>query len=147
MPGGSAVGLVSAPAARCSPCSPDTQAPHAHRGRLPPRFLHSSPTTRASHPAGRLSCHAVLAPTAPVPGRAGSRGAGAAMTAIAQHAAPRPVEDPHVVQTLLQTAEFSDDPEVLDGLARSEVTGEVLRKIAHIPDRKSTRLNSSHVAI
>src|SRR5699024_5308320 len=48
-------------------------------------------------------------------------------------AAPRPVEDPHVVQTLLQTAEFSDDPEVLDGLARSEVTGEVLRKIAHIP--------------
>lgn len=55
------------------------------------------------------------------------------MTAIAQHAAPRPVEDPHAVQALLRTAEFSVDPEVLDDLARSEVTGEVLRKIAHNP--------------
>ncbi|HEX7350585.1 hypothetical protein [Brachybacterium sp.] len=55
------------------------------------------------------------------------------MTTIAQHAAPRPVEDPHAVQTLLRTAEFSVDPEVLDDLARSEVAGEVLRKIAHNP--------------
>lgn len=55
------------------------------------------------------------------------------MTAIAQHAAPRPVEDPHAVQTLLQTAEFSVDSEVLDELARTEVPGEVLRKIAHNP--------------
>ena len=53
------------------------------------------------------------------------------MTAIVQHAAPRPVEDPHAVRTLLQTAEFSVDPEVLDDLARREVAGEVLRKIAH----------------
>lgn len=55
------------------------------------------------------------------------------MTAIAQHAAPRPVEDPHAVQTLLQTAEFSVDPAVLDNLARTDVPGEVLRKIAHNP--------------
>lgn len=52
------------------------------------------------------------------------------MTATAQHAAPRPVEDPHAVRTLLQTAEFSVDPEVLDDLARTDVPGEVLRKIA-----------------
>lgn len=55
------------------------------------------------------------------------------MTATAQHAAPRPVEDPHAVQTLLRTAEFSVDPAVLDDLARREVAGEVLRKIAHNP--------------
>jgi len=53
------------------------------------------------------------------------------MTAIAQHAAPRPVEDPHDVQMLLRTAEFSVDPAVLDDLARTDVPGEVLRKIAH----------------
>lgn len=55
------------------------------------------------------------------------------MTAIAQHAAPRTIEDPHAVQMLLRTAEFSVDPEVLDDLARTEVPGEVLRKIAHNP--------------
>lgn len=55
------------------------------------------------------------------------------MTAITQYAAPHPVAEPHAVQVLLRTAEFSDDPEVLDKLARSEVTGEVLRKIAHNP--------------
>ena len=53
------------------------------------------------------------------------------MTAIAQHAAPCPVEDPHTVQMLLRTAEFSVDPGVLDALASTEVPGEVLRKIAH----------------
>lgn len=55
------------------------------------------------------------------------------MTAIVQYAAPRSVEDPHAVQALLRTAEFSVDPEVLDDLARSKVAGEVLRKIAHNP--------------
>ncbi|WP_394216285.1 hypothetical protein [Brachybacterium vulturis] len=55
------------------------------------------------------------------------------MTAIAQHAAPHPFEDPHAVQTLLQTAELSVDPAVLDDLARTDVPGEVLRKIAHNP--------------
>lgn len=62
------------------------------------------------------------------------------MTATAQHAAPRPVEDPHAVRTLLQTAEFSVDPEALDDLARSEVPGEVLRKIAHNPATSSDTL-------
>lgn len=53
------------------------------------------------------------------------------MTAVAQHAAPHPFEDPHAVQMLLRTAEFSADPWVLDALARTEIPGEVLRKIAH----------------
>lgn len=51
------------------------------------------------------------------------------MTATAQHTEPRP----HVVIELLRTAEFSTDAETLDELARSEVPGEVLRKIAHNP--------------
>ncbi|MGP5079151.1 hypothetical protein ACTXKZ_13950 [Brachybacterium alimentarium] len=57
------------------------------------------------------------------------------MTAIAQHAAPHPhpCEDPHAVQILLCTAQFSDDAEVLDELARFAVTALVLRKIAHNP--------------
>ncbi|MGP5695155.1 hypothetical protein [Brachybacterium alimentarium] len=57
------------------------------------------------------------------------------MTAIAQHAAPHPHprEDPHAVQILLCTAQFSDDAEVLDELARFAVTALVLRKIAHNP--------------
>lgn len=55
------------------------------------------------------------------------------MAAIAQRIAPHPDEDPRAVQMLLRAAEFSVDPEVLDGLARTEVSGEVLRKIAHNP--------------
>lgn len=55
------------------------------------------------------------------------------MTAIVEHAASHPVAEPHAVQVLLRTAGFSDDPEVLDELARAEVPDEVLRKIAHNP--------------
>ena len=55
------------------------------------------------------------------------------MTAIDRHAAPHPVEDRRAVLVLLRTAEFSDDPEVLDDLARAEVAGNLLRKIAHNP--------------
>ena len=55
------------------------------------------------------------------------------MTAIDHHAAPHPVEDRHAVLMLLRTAEFSEDAEVLDDLARANVTSEVLRKIAHNP--------------
>ncbi|MGP9583894.1 MULTISPECIES: hypothetical protein [unclassified Brachybacterium] len=62
------------------------------------------------------------------------------MTAIVQHAAPHPVDEPPAVQVLLRTAEFSDDPEVLDELARTEVTGEVLRKIAHNPSTSEVTL-------
>ena len=51
------------------------------------------------------------------------------MTATAQHTKPRP----HAVIELLRTAEFSTDAKTLDELARSEVPGEVLRKIAHNP--------------
>lgn len=55
------------------------------------------------------------------------------MTAVAQHAAPHRLDDPRSVSALLRTAAFCDDPEVLDELARTEVTSEVLRKIAHNP--------------
>lgn len=55
------------------------------------------------------------------------------MTAIDHHAAPHPLEDRRAVLVLLRTAEFSDDPEVLDDLARADVTSEVLRKIARNP--------------
>lgn len=55
------------------------------------------------------------------------------MTDLAQHADPHLLDDPHAVQVLLRTAKFSDDPEVLDELARAEVTSGVLRKIAHNP--------------
>lgn len=51
------------------------------------------------------------------------------MTVVAQHAAHRP----HTMLELLRTAEFSDDPQVLDRLAHSDVPSEVLRKIAHNP--------------
>lgn len=49
------------------------------------------------------------------------------MTATAQDSAPHP----HTVRAQLRTAEFSNDADVLDELARSQVSGEVLRKIAH----------------
>jgi len=55
------------------------------------------------------------------------------MTSLAQHADPHLLDDPRTAPLVLRTAEFSDDAETLDGLARSEVTGEVLRKIAHNP--------------
>lgn len=55
------------------------------------------------------------------------------MTTIAQHAEPQRLGNPRTVQSRLRTAEFSDDVEALDQLARSEVPGEVLRKIAHNP--------------
>lgn len=55
------------------------------------------------------------------------------MTDLAQHADPQLLDDPRTVALVLRTAAFSTDAETLDGLARSEVTGEVLRKIAHNP--------------
>lgn len=84
----------------------------------------------AHHQAARQTSPS---PAAPVPGRAGARGAAAAMTAVAQHASPHPIEDAHAVRVHLRTAEFSDDAKVLDELPRAGVTCEVLRKIAHNP--------------
>lgn len=51
------------------------------------------------------------------------------MTATAQHTEAHP----HNVLALLRTAEFSNDQEALDELARSGVPSEALRKIAHNP--------------
>jgi len=55
------------------------------------------------------------------------------MTDLAQHADPHLFDDPRTVALVLRTAAFSTDAETLDGLARSAVTSEVLRKIAHNP--------------
>lgn len=55
------------------------------------------------------------------------------MTDLAQHADPHLLDDPRTALLVLRTAEFSDDAQVLDGLARSKVTSGVLRKIAHNP--------------
>lgn len=55
------------------------------------------------------------------------------MTDLAEYADPHLLEDPRTVPLVLRAAEFSDDAETLDGLARSGVTSEVLRKIAHNP--------------
>src|SRR5699024_3020825 len=58
---------------------------------------------------------------------------GTAMTDFAEYADPRFLEDPTTVPLVLRAAEFSDDAEVLDGLAHSGVNSEVMRKIAHNP--------------
>ncbi|MDN5898950.1 MAG: hypothetical protein L0H74_02670 [Brachybacterium sp.] len=55
------------------------------------------------------------------------------MANLAEYADPQLLEDPRTVLLVLRAAEFSDDAETLDGLARSGVTSEVLRKIAHNP--------------
>lgn len=55
------------------------------------------------------------------------------MTDLADHADPRVTESPRTTRLALRAAEFSDDAQVLDGLARSDVSSEVLRKIAHNP--------------
>lgn len=55
------------------------------------------------------------------------------MTDFAEYADARFLEDSATVPLVLRAAEFSDDAEVLDGLARSGVSSEVLRKIAHNP--------------
>lgn len=55
------------------------------------------------------------------------------MTDLSDHADPRVTESPRTTRLALRPAEFSDDAQVLDGLARSDVSSEVLRKIAHNP--------------
>lgn len=55
------------------------------------------------------------------------------MANLAEYADPQLLEDPRTVLLVLRAAEFSDDAETLDGLARSGVTSEVLRKIARNP--------------
>lgn len=55
------------------------------------------------------------------------------MTDLADYADRQLLEDPRTVLLVLRAAEFSDDADVLDNLARSGVTSEVLRKIAHNP--------------
>ena len=55
------------------------------------------------------------------------------MTAPIQYTDPQRLDDPRTMQSLLRTAQFSDDADTLDQLARSEVPSEVLRKIAHNP--------------
>ena len=55
------------------------------------------------------------------------------MTDFAQYADPQLLDDPRTTLLVLRAAEFSDDAETLDGLARSGVTLEVLRKIARNP--------------
>src|SRR5699024_12267008 len=55
------------------------------------------------------------------------------VTDFAQYADPQLLDDPRTTLLVLRAAEFSDDAETLDGLARSGVTLEVLRKIARNP--------------
>ncbi|GAA1491499.1 hypothetical protein [Brachybacterium sacelli] len=55
------------------------------------------------------------------------------MTDLAQHADPHLLDDPRTALLVLRTAEFGDDAQVLDELARSKVTSGVLRKLAHNP--------------
>lgn len=55
------------------------------------------------------------------------------MADFAQHADPQLLDDPRTTQLVLRAAEFSDDAETIDGLARSGVTPDVLRKIARNP--------------
>lgn len=55
------------------------------------------------------------------------------MSSLADYADPQLLESPRTAHLVLQCAAFSDDAEVLDGLARSGVNSEVLRKIAHNP--------------
>lgn len=55
------------------------------------------------------------------------------MADFAQHTDPQLLDDPSTVRLILRAAELSDDAEILDSLARSDVTSEVLRKIAHNP--------------
>src|SRR5699024_1181899 len=58
---------------------------------------------------------------------------GTAMIDLAEYADPRLPGDLRTVPLVLRAAEFSDDAEVLDGLARSGVASGVLRKIARNP--------------
>lgn len=62
------------------------------------------------------------------------------MTDLAQHADPHLLDDPRTAPLVLRTAEYCDDAETLDGLARSVVTGEVLRKIARNPAASESTL-------
>lgn len=55
------------------------------------------------------------------------------MTDLAEYADPQLLENPRTAVLVLQTAEFSDDAETLDGLARSGVTFDVMLKIARNP--------------
>src|SRR5699024_12734567 len=55
------------------------------------------------------------------------------MNDFAEYADPRFLEDSTTGPQVLRAAEFSDDAEVLDGLAHSGVNSEVMRKIAHNP--------------
>jgi len=55
------------------------------------------------------------------------------MIDLAEYADPRLPGDLRTVPLVLRAAEFSDDAEVLDGLARSGVASGVLRKIARNP--------------
>jgi len=55
------------------------------------------------------------------------------MSDLADYADPHLLESHRTIHLVLQCAVFSDDAEVLDGLARSGVNSEVLRKIAHNP--------------
>lgn len=52
------------------------------------------------------------------------------MADLAEYADPQLLENARTVPLVLRAAEFSDDAEVLDGLARSGVTFHVLLKIA-----------------
>lgn len=55
------------------------------------------------------------------------------MSDMAEYADATLLEDRCTAHLVFRAAEFSDDPEILDGLAREKVTIGVLRKIAHNP--------------
>lgn len=55
------------------------------------------------------------------------------MANLAEYADPQLLEDPRTVPLVLRAAEFSDDVDVLDDLARCGAAFEVLRKVAHNP--------------
>src|SRR5690625_7924956 len=90
-------------------------------------------TTSAPHPAGATVLSGGTRAHCTSTRKDRSTRSRSTMTTIGQHAAPHPLEDQHAVRMLLRTAEFSDDPEVLDDLARAAVNGGVLRNIAHHP--------------
>lgn len=85
------------------------------------------PLRRALRPTARLLCPLPHCPEAP------DQEEESAIADLAEYADPQLLEQPRTVSMVLYAAEFSDDAEVLDGLARSEVTFEVLLKIARNP--------------
>src|SRR5699024_4632540 len=100
-----------------------------YRARLQRQGLTTSPPRGpySSCPAGYV-VRPLLRYTQPP-----TRGGRPAMADRAAYAGPRLLDGPRTAHLVLTAAEFSDDAETIDGLARSNVTAGVLRKIARNP--------------